>query len=92
MAEKNCPTYISPDIFFKASKYKIKDYAKIFGMFDSKEFKINAVKKSLSQNNPVIIGMNTPSFLQSKRRMATKRKQQSCLRWACNVCNRLRRQ
>jgi C1A family cysteine protease len=61
MTEKNCPTYISADIFLKASKYKIKDYAKIFGMFDSKEFKINAVKKSISQNNPVIIGMNTPS-------------------------------
>ena len=60
MNEANCPSYISPTILTKASKYKIKDYAKIFGMFDSKDFKVNAVKKSLSQNNPVIIGMNTP--------------------------------
>ncbi len=60
MTEANCPSYISSTIFTKASDYKIKDYAKIFGMFDSEDFKINAVKKSLSQNNPVIIGMNTP--------------------------------
>ena len=67
MTEINCPAFISPSIFTKASKYKIKDYAKIFGMFDSKEFKINAVKKSISQKNPVIIGMNTPkSFYTAK--------------------------
>ncbi len=67
MTEVNCPAFISPTIFSKAAKYKIKDYAKIFGMFDSKEFKINAVKKSISQKNPVIIGMNTPkSFYTAK--------------------------
>ncbi|NOZ35120.1 MAG: DUF4384 domain-containing protein [Chlorobi bacterium] len=60
ITEINCPAFISPSVFSKASKYKIKDYAKIFSMFDSKEFKIAAVKKSISQNNPVIIGMNTP--------------------------------
>ncbi len=67
MDEVNCPAFISPSIFSKASKYKITDYAKIFGMFDSKVFKINAVKKSISQKNPVIIGMNTPkSFYSAK--------------------------
>ncbi len=67
MTEVNCPAFISPSIFSKASKYKITDYAKIFGMFDSKEYKINAVKKSISQKNPVIIGMNTPkSFYTAK--------------------------
>ena len=67
MTEVNCPTYISPTIFSKAIKYKITDYAKIFGMFDSKEFKVKSVKKSLSQNNPVIIGMNVPkSFYAAK--------------------------
>ncbi len=67
ITEVNCPAYLSPALFSKASKYKIKDYAKIFGMFDSKEFKINAVKKSISQKNPVIIGMNTPkSFYTAK--------------------------
>ncbi len=60
MTEANCPSYISPSILTDAAKYKIKDYAKLFDMFESKEFKITAVKKSLSQNNPVIIGMNTP--------------------------------
>ncbi len=67
MTEVNCPAFISPSVFSKAAKYKIKDYAKIFGMFDSKNYKITAVKKSISQNNPVIIGMNTPkSFYTAK--------------------------
>ncbi len=67
MAEVNCPSYISPTIFTKASFYKITDYAKIFSMFDSKEYKIKAVKKSLSEKNPVIIGMNVPkSFYKAK--------------------------
>ncbi|MCF6365335.1 MAG: DUF4384 domain-containing protein [Bacteroidales bacterium] len=67
MSEINCPTYISPTVFSKASAYKITDYAKIFGMFDSKDFKIKAVKKSLSENNPVIIGMNTPKSFNSAK-------------------------
>jgi C1A family cysteine protease len=67
LSEVNCPLYLPSDLFTKASSYKITDYAKIFGMFDSKEFKISAVKKSLSEKNPVIIGMNTPqSFYYTK--------------------------
>jgi len=67
MLETNCPSYISPTVFNKASSYKITDFAKIFSMFDSKEYKIKAVKKSLSENNPVIIGMNLPkSFYKAK--------------------------
>lgn len=67
MSEVNCPSYISPTVFAKASSYRITDFAKIFSMFDSKEYKINAVKKSISQNNPVIIGMNLPkSFYKAK--------------------------
>jgi len=67
MSEVNCPSYISPTIFTKASSYKITDFAKIFSMFDSKDYKIKAVKKSLSENNPVIIGMNLPkSFYKAK--------------------------
>ncbi len=60
MSEANCPSYLPADVFAKAKQYKITDYAKIFSMFDSKDFKIKAVKKSLSENNPVIIGMNVP--------------------------------
>ncbi|NPA68304.1 MAG: C1 family peptidase [Chlorobi bacterium] len=63
----NCPQFISPAIFSKAEKHKIKDYAKLFNISDPKTFKINAVKKSISQNHPVIIGMNTPeSFEKAK--------------------------
>ncbi len=67
MTEINCPTYISPTVFTKARSYKITDFAKIFSLFDSKDYKIKAVKKSLSENNPVIIGMNLPkSFYKAK--------------------------
>ncbi len=61
LAEVNCPTSISPEVYLKASNYKIKDYAKIFGLYDDSKLKISATKKSISQNNPVIIGMNTPN-------------------------------
>lgn len=60
MKEVNCPTFIPPDIYSEASKHKIKDYAKIFGLYDGDDFKVSATKKSLSQGNPVIIGMSTP--------------------------------
>jgi hypothetical protein len=60
LTEVNCPTYIAPSLFTDALNFKIKDYAKLFDMFESNDFKITAVKKSLSQNNPVIIGMNCP--------------------------------
>ena len=67
MTVRNCPSYISQDIFTKASKHRVKDYAKIFGLYDNGSFKISAVKKSLSQNNPVIIGMSVPnSFYKAK--------------------------
>ena len=63
----SCPTSIPIGIFNNASKYKIKDFAKLFGITDSKNFKINAVKKSLSQGKPVVIGMKAPnSFNKAK--------------------------
>lgn len=67
MTEVNCHSYISPTVFTKASSYKITYYAKIFSMFDSKDYKIKAVKKSLSEKKSVIIGMSVPgSFYQAK--------------------------
>lgn len=63
----NCPSSIPLDLFNDASKYKILDYAKLFGLNDSEDFKVEAVKKSLSQNKPVVIGMKCPnSFNRAK--------------------------
>ncbi len=68
MSEVNCPTYISPQVFSKATKYKVKDYAKLFGLYDNKAYKISSVKKSLSQDNPIIIGMMVPnSFYKAEK-------------------------
>jgi hypothetical protein len=67
LAEVNCPAYISENVFNQASEHTIEDYAKLFGLFDSNSFKLSSTKKSLSQNNPVIIGMNVPrSFYTAK--------------------------
>jgi len=56
----NCPTSIPFNLFNEASKYKIQDYAKLFDLYDSENFKVEAVKKSLSQGKPVVIGMKVP--------------------------------
>ena len=52
-----CPSYIPPDIKNKAAANRIKDYAKLFDAMDGQSFKIEAVKKSLSESKPVVIGM-----------------------------------
>lgn len=58
---ENCPTYISPSVYSKAESFKIQDYAKLFEMSDENNFKIQAVKKSLAEGKPVVIGMNVPN-------------------------------
>jgi hypothetical protein len=65
MPEANCPDVIPLDVFTKASDHKIRDYAKIFDTYDDKNFKVSATKKSLSQNNPVIVGMKVPDSFYS---------------------------
>ena len=65
LSEVNCPSYISQTFFSDAEKHKIESYAKIFSLFDSDNFKLVSVKKSISQNNPVIIGMKVPKSFYS---------------------------
>ncbi len=55
-----CANSIPNTLFSEASKYKILDYAKLFDLYDSDNFKVDAVKKSLSQGKPVVIGMKIP--------------------------------
>ncbi len=57
----SCPSSISLDIFSKAENYKIDDYAKIFDQADLESTKNQAVKKSLSEGKPVVIGMKCPA-------------------------------
>jgi hypothetical protein len=55
----------------EASKYRIKDFAKIFGLEDANLFKIQATKKSLAENKPVVIGMKCPPSFHYVRELWT---------------------
>jgi len=53
-------------LYIKAAQNKILDYAAVFGLFDGNNFKIEATKKSLAENKPVVIGMKcAPSFFEA---------------------------
>jgi len=57
----SCPSSIPLNIFNKAGSYKIKDFAKLFDSYTPNTSKNQAVRKSLSEGKPVIIGMKCPS-------------------------------
>ena len=60
---KSCPTEISDDVYLKAYEHRISDYFRIFNEDDNMITKVDAVKKSISNGSPVIIGMySSPSF------------------------------
>lgn len=64
-----CPASvdISEDVHKVASDFKIKSFARIFEEGDTKIFKLQAMKKALSEGNPVVIGMLCPeSFYTAK--------------------------
>lgn len=51
-----CDSYIPSDVWSKASENKIKDYNRLFSNNESYDLKIESVKRSLINGNPVIIG------------------------------------
>jgi hypothetical protein len=59
--DMSCPSSIPMDVFNKAGSYKIKDFAKLFDAYTPAGSKNQAVKKSLSEGKPVVIGMKCPS-------------------------------
>ncbi len=64
---KLCYNNIEPEWYQYAAQYKIQDFAKLFDIYESSNYKIARVKKSLSEGNPVIIGMLvTNSFYKAK--------------------------
>lgn len=60
----DCATYIPNEVFQKAQSYTIDDYFRIFNLSATPKFKIDATKKSISENRPVIIGMKVPESFQ----------------------------
>lgn len=51
-----CDSNIPESVFKLASENKIKDFTRLFGANDSDDLKIESVKRSLLNGNPVIIG------------------------------------
>ncbi|UZR93621.1 C1 family peptidase [Chondrinema litorale] len=61
--KSQCTTSMEPTLEQKAMGHKIKDFARLFGREQSPSIKIETVKKSLSENYPVVFGMKcAPSF------------------------------
>ena len=52
-----CPSSIPSRMFDDAKSNTIENYARVFGLYDDNDYKIKSVKKSLSEGNPVVIGM-----------------------------------
>lgn len=55
-----CPSNVPENIVQKANTYKIKGFATLFQANETIDFKKSAMKKSLVNGNPVIIGMKCP--------------------------------
>lgn len=63
----NCDTSIPNYVWDAASKNKIKDYNRLFSGSEDKNLKLESVKRSLNNGNPVIIGfMVENSFYYAK--------------------------
>lgn len=61
-----CARSIPADIFTKARPYTIDDFYQVFTILSTPKFKIDATKKALAENRPVVIGMKVPeSFMKS---------------------------
>ncbi|MEL6253378.1 MAG: C1 family peptidase [Bacteroidota bacterium] len=61
--EQICPKSLSRVAYASASRYKIADYQRLFYYKEPAQQKVMAIKKSLADGMPVIVGMRcTPSF------------------------------
>jgi Papain family cysteine protease/Domain of unknown function (DUF4384) len=52
-----CPSSIPNSIFSEAKNNTIENYARVFGLYDNEDYKVQSTKKSLAEGNPVVIGM-----------------------------------
>ncbi len=55
-----CVPTVAPAQLDMASSAKIKDYARLFDVYSGDNIKVQAVKKSISEKKPVVIGMLCP--------------------------------
>jgi len=60
---KSCPHVFPQSVLYKAAENRINDFYRIFDLDDDPKIKIEKVKRSLSKETPVVIGMYaTKSF------------------------------
>lgn len=64
-----CPRGIPEELLGLSPSYRISDFNKLFEYTDAAQFKINAIKKSISEGYPVVIGMYCPSSFYSARNL-----------------------
>lgn len=62
-----CETNIPEPILNAAKNFKIKDYSRIFGSDEEQGFKIDGVKRSLLNGNPVVIGFMVDNAFQNSK-------------------------
>ncbi len=62
-----CETNIPENVLVQAKEHKIKDFTRLFGSDETDEVKVDGVKRSLLNGNPVIIGFKIEnSFFSAK--------------------------
>ncbi|WP_338762471.1 C1 family peptidase [Bernardetia sp. ABR2-2B] len=57
---EQCVDYVPEKIYKEAEEYKLKDYVRLWNIGFTNEERILALKKSLTEGNPVVIGMEAP--------------------------------
>jgi hypothetical protein len=62
-----CETNIPESLYKDAKKFRIKDFTRIFGSDESQGFKVDGVKRSLLNGNPVVIGFMVDNSFQNSK-------------------------
>ncbi|WP_051203336.1 DUF4384 domain-containing protein [Hugenholtzia roseola] len=63
----DCGNYISERVYQEAQKYTIKSYARLWSRQDNEEARVQAVKQSIAEGNPVVGGLLAPPSLYMAR-------------------------
>ncbi len=57
---EQCVDYVPERIYKEAEEYKLKDYVRLWNIGYTHDERISALKKSLTEGNPVVVGMEAP--------------------------------
>ncbi|WP_338790281.1 C1 family peptidase [Bernardetia sp. MNP-M8] len=57
---EQCVDYVPERTYKEAEEYKLKDYVRLWNIGFTQEERILALKKSLTEGNPVVVGMEAP--------------------------------